>query len=153
MRKLAFLFVTMLLFASCSIEDDGPQIQYEFAEVLSADLPETFEIGKTYQIEVTYLLPSACHAPAGLEGKRGGISGEERRDIYIAGVASYDAALTQCDEEEEEEEMIEEGTFSLTIDEDEPYTFYLWVGVDNQGASEYTVIEVPVTDPSTSPGD
>lgn len=153
MKKLALLLVATLLFASCSIEDDGPDIRYEYAEVISADLPESFEEGKTYRIDVTYLLPTACHNPAGIEGKRGGSSGDERRDIYIAGVASYDGNLEDCDEEADEEERTKEGTFSITIDEDEAYTFYLWVGENTAGENQYTIVEVPVVDPSGSPVD
>lgn len=151
MKKLGLLFLTTLVFMSCSIEDDGPQIRYEFAEVLSADLPEAFEVGKTYQIDITYLLPTACHVPAGLDAKRGSGSGEERRSIFVAGVASYDGGTNECTEEGEEEERTEEDTFSLTIDEEGTYTFYLWIGVNEEMENQYTVVEVPVETPT--PGD
>lgn len=142
MKKIALFIMAALLFTSCSIEDDGPRINYEFSEVTNADLPEFFEKGKTYTIDVLYLLPSACHNPAGLEVKRGNSSGAQRRDIYVVGISSYDANQTECNRENEDPEK--EGSFSIFIDEDEPYTFYLWSGVDDNMESQYTVVEVPV---------
>jgi hypothetical protein len=142
MKKIALIIMAAVLVTSCNIDDDGPRIAYEFSEVTETDLPESFEKGKTYKIDVTYLLPSACHTAAGLEVKRGNDSGAQRRDIYVVGIGRYDANLTQCNREDDELER--EGSFSILIDEDEPYTFYLWSGVDDNMESQYTVVEVPV---------
>lgn len=145
MKKLVFLFLFALSMVSCSLEDDGPIINYEYAEVVDVDLPESFEKGKIYQLEVTYLLPSACHTPLGIEVRRGAATGDERRDIYVVGVTSINAEITDCDVESENLEK--KKTFSLNVDEDEPFTFYLWDGLDDEGESQYVTIEVPVVDP------
>lgn len=144
MRKFVFLFVTTLAFTSCSIEDDGTRIEYQFAEIISADLPESFEKGKTYLIDITYQLPSACHTATGIEVIRGKSTGDERRDIYIVGISSYNANLTECNRDDDDLER--EKSFSILIDEDEPYTFYLWTGVDEDDENQYTIVEVPVTE-------
>jgi hypothetical protein len=150
MKKLILLFVAAIALTSCSIEDDGPRIAYQFAEVTAADLPASFEKGKTYKVDVTYLLPSACHTAAGLEVKRGNDSGDQRRDIYVVGIGRYDANLGECTREEDELER--EASFSILIDEDEPYTFYLWSGVDDNMESQYTVVEVPVMEQEITDG-
>ncbi len=143
MKKLVLLFcAATLILSSCNIEDDGPRIAAEFAEVTEIDLPEFFEQGKTYQIEVTYLLPSACHTAAGLEAKRGNSEGAARRNIYVAGVSTYDQNVVTCNRESEDLEKT--AKFSISIDEDQPYTFYLWTGLNSNLESEFTIIEIPV---------
>lgn len=151
MKKLILLFVSSLVLVSCDTDDDGPRTMLIAAEVIEVDLPEFFEAGKTYDIDVTYLLPDACHTNAGINPLRGSNSNgeDEFRDIYITGVASYDANLTQCNEVAEEDELKRESTFKLAIasDEDEPYTFYLWKGLDEDGENIFTKEVVPVGDP------
>lgn len=151
MKKFALLFVAILTLSSCSIDDDGPRIAYQFAEVTGENLPEFFEKGKTYKVDITYLLPTACHTAAGLEVKRGNNSGDQRRDIYVVGIGSFDANQTECNREDDDLEK--EASFSILIDEDEPYTFYLWSGVDENMENEYTVVEVPVQEPGFTNAD
>ena len=148
MKKLALLFVCVLTLASCSLEDDEPSISYEWAKIVDAELPESFEKGKSYQIKFTYLLPSACHTGLGLDAKRGGFTGEERRDIYVVGVTSYNPSVTECTIQSEDLER--EKTLTINIDEDEPYTFYLWDGLDDEEESQYIVVEVPVVAPGSN---
>lgn len=147
MKKLILLFACSLMFMSCEVEDDGPNLVMVASKVTGAELPEYFEKGKTYEIEVTYLLPDACHIPAGLQVNRGANIGNGRRDIFISGVASYEYGTT-CDKEDENLE--ETKTFILEITEDEPYTFYLWQGRDENHESIYTEIVVPVGAPETT---
>ncbi len=144
MRNFVFLFVMMLIFTSCSIEDDGTRIEYEFAEVTEADLPESFEKGKTYEIDITYVLPSACHTASGINAIRGSSTGVERRDIYVVGISSYNAIQTECNRDDENLER--ENSFSIHIDENDPYTFYLWSGLNEDLENQYNVVEVPVVE-------
>ncbi len=149
MKKIALLFMFTLLLAGCDIEDDGPGSVQVLAEVVDADLPEFFEKGKLYQIKVTYLLPDACHTALGLQAIRGGSEGALRRDIYVAGVASYPTGLEDCTLESEDLEKMD--SFTLRIDEDQPFTFYLWTGVDANKENTYTKIVVPVGEATPTP--
>lgn len=149
MKKLALLFVFALTLSSCSLEDDGPGVKYQYAKVIDAGLPDSFEKGKTYQLEITYLLPSACHKPLGIEANRGSVTGEGRRDIYIVGVTSINADITDCTIESDDLER--EKNLTITIDEDEPYTFYLWDGLDAENENKYITVEVPVIAPGSAP--
>lgn len=142
MKKMLFLLMSVLVLTGCEIEDDGPATVHVLAEVVDADLPETFELGKTYEIEITYLLPDACHSPMGLQATRGAMSGDARRDIYVAGVASHEAGQNECTLEDDDLEVVDE--LVIKIDEDEPYTFYLWTGFDEDDESVYTTVTVPV---------
>ncbi|RKS55318.1 hypothetical protein BC962_0278 [Gillisia mitskevichiae] len=156
MKKLILLFVSALVLVSCNTDDDGPRTLLVAAEVTNIDVPEFFEAGKTYDIDVTYLLPDACHTAAGIKAQRGSNSNgeEEFRQIYVTGVSSFDSNLTECNEEAEEEDLIKEATFNLSIptDEDEPYTFFLWAGLDENDENIFTEVVVSVGDPdSTDP--
>ena len=145
MKKFALLLCCVLLFTACSVEDEGPQFISYYSEVSEIDLPAYFEEGEEYEVEVTYLSPTACHQPGGIEVSRGGSTGDKYREIYVVGVAQMDSAIEECDEEEED--LRETSSFFITIDRDEPYTFFLWTGVDENDKSIFTEIEVPVGEP------
>lgn len=145
MKKLILLFIASLSTLSCSIDEEGPKTTFELSKVVEADLPASFEFGKVYKIDVSYLLPSACHRQTGLDVKRGNVSGDERRDIYVVGISSFNASLPECSIEAEDDELIKDGYFSILIDENKPFTFYLWQGMDEDMEHVYTIVEIPVT--------
>lgn len=148
MKKLALLLLCVVTFSSCDIEDDGPTIISAFAEVTGNDLPAYFEEGKTYVVEVNYELPTLCHQPMGLHLSRGSDMGEKRRDIYVAGVASFNSDLEECTlEPESPDDLVETTEFTIKIDESEPYTFYFWTGVDSTGENIFETVEIPVGAP------
>lgn len=140
--------MSAFLLTGCEIEDDGPATEHVLAEVVDTDLPEFFELGKVYEIEITYLLPDACHSAAGLQAIRGGFDQEKRRDIYVAGVAVHPAGQTECNRQEDDLERV--NSFLLRVDDDEPFTFYLWKGVDANDENIYTEVVVPVGEPAPS---
>ena len=144
MKKLILFFVGALTLLSCDI-DEGENIQMQYAEVSEIDLPEFFELGKTYNIEVTYLLPTGCHYSAGIDVRRINNSAE-RWEIFVAGVASYDSSAGECTRDNPNPERT--GTFTIRIDEDTVYAFHLWTGTDNNNQPIFTIVEVPVGAPS-----
>lgn len=146
MKKLLILAVCAFTLTGCEIESDDPTWVPELAEVTSIDLPEFFEEGKSYTIDVTYLLPTACHIPQGVNVSRESVYGSGRRKIYVAGVAAEKYGAPQC--QQENEDLEKTGSFRLVVDEDMPYTFFLWTGVDQTGKALYTEVEVPVGDPN-----
>lgn len=151
MKKLILLFVSALALVSCNTDDDETRTLLTGAKVTSTDLPAFFEAGKSYDVKITYMLPDACHTAAGINVQRGSITSteEEWRDIYITGVASYDANLTTCNKDAEASELKKETTFKITIptEEEEAYTFYLWTGIDADDKNIFTEVVVPVGDP------
>ncbi|WP_424492715.1 hypothetical protein [Salinimicrobium sp. GXAS 041] len=151
MKKLVLLLSCVFLLNSCEVDDDGPKFISYYSEVSEIDLPAYFEENEQYEIEVTYLLPTECHQPVGLEVSRGGSTGEDYRDIYVVGVSRMDASLGECGEEGTD--VPATASFFITIDRDEPYTFYLWEGIDENDENIFTEIEVPVGEPEPSEGD
>lgn len=142
MKKLIFIFVLAVFSTSCSIDDDGPVYEQKLAKIVEADLPNTFLVGEVYKVDVVYLLPDACHSPLGLTAIRGAQFGEDYRKIYVTGVVTREQGSSTCSEPVEDLEV--ESSFTIRIDATEPFTFYLWKGVDNTGEAIYTVVEVPV---------
>lgn len=140
MKKLILLFALISLFTGCSTEDDNNFLLFP-AEVTDVDLPSTFVKGKSYIVKVTYLMPDACHTPSGLQVTRGSEVGDARRDIYVLGVVAVEEGIN-CTLPDENLER--EGSFRITIDENEPYTFYLWTGVNENDEPIYTEVIVPV---------
>ncbi len=143
MKKLIVLFVGSLLFWSCDI-DEGENTQAQYAVVSAIDLPEFFELGEIYEIEVTYLLPSGCHSAAGIDAHRMNELAEQW-DIFVAGVSTYDANAGECTRANTNPERT--GMFTLRVDEDITYIFHLWTGTDINNQPVYTIVEVPVGAP------
>lgn len=149
MKKLILFFAFAVSLTACSLEDDGPVYEQKLAKVVETDLPTSFIRGNTYKIDVVYMLPDACHSPLGVTANRAGLSGDERRKIYVAGVTTREVGATSCDQQSEDLEV--ESSFSIIVDEAETYTFYLWQGVDAKGEGVYTVVEVPVEQSGSTP--
>ncbi len=141
MKRISILFLALIL-SGCSVDDDNVNLVNQFAVVSQTDLPESFEKGKIYTVKVKYLLPTACHTAAGVDARRGDSQGNRRRDIFVTGVARSAANMGECTRVEENLER--EGSFSILIDENEPYTFHLWRGVNAENQNQFTVVVVPV---------
>ncbi len=135
------------MMSSCSIDDDASNTTYELAEITGNDLPDNFILGETYAVNVEYTLPSACNSFARLDASRGGLAGNEKRQIYVGIVSVFNDA-NNCDPNTPGAEG--SSNFSITIDETEDYTFYFWTGTDSNNEPIYSEIVVPVQDQVSS---
>lgn len=139
-KKSLLLVLSLYVLASCSTNSDDiePNILTTKAKVLKAELPESFTMGQTYNIEVFYELASACHMDLGLKVDRGITSSE----YYIYGVAAYDADQIGCDQTSTD--LQGSGTFEVVVENLEDYVFYIWEGFDQDGKDIYVpqVIQV-----------
>lgn len=139
MRKLFLTLFSLVLLTGCSVDDDSPQITYELAEIVANDLPAEFEFEETYEITVTYVLPSQCHTFFGLDARRGASEGEERRTIYVAAIASQQG--TECSSSTGGSQGT--ANFTISIDEEEDFTFKFLIG-ENNGEPVYETVVVPI---------
>ncbi|MUP43308.1 membrane lipoprotein lipid attachment site-containing protein [Christiangramia aestuarii] len=148
MKKIVLILLAVVGLSSCSINDDEtPNIEYELAEITANDLPDEFEMGKTYTVTVTYLLPSQCNTFAGIDARRAGNTGPERRQIFIAAVSRF-VNSTECDAQTSGNSGT--STFTITVDENEDYTFYFWTGTNAADEPLYDEVTVPVVDIETT---
>ncbi|MFD1094462.1 hypothetical protein [Salegentibacter chungangensis] len=155
MKKLALLLILAVTIIGCSLGDDdgSSNIGYELAVINDIEVPEYFEVNETYEIDVTFTLPSACHkqlTPRSLDVRKGGSGPEERSNIYIGAVTSYNTSQDVCVEEDSSVVLERTESFSLNITENEEYTFYLWVGQNTAGEPEWRTVSVPVGAPEES---
>ncbi len=148
MKKIALLMVFAVSLYSCDIDDDGPNVNYDFAEITDADLPDFFEIGESYDFEVTYELPNACNdfVTFNFEDYI-----DEENDstlvIEILALTSYDANITECTEEGELSETKTIRNFNIISEDYNNYQFKFLTGVNEDDEGEYLIVDVPVGEP------
>ncbi|GGD49449.1 hypothetical protein [Muriicola marianensis] len=128
------LCVVFLGLSSCKLEDDRVNFRFVPLQILSVDLPESFELNETYEIRVTYLRPSACVFFEGFDITKEGVT---TRNVVAIGTDFYDEVCTLATEELE-------ASFNFICLYDEPYLFRFWTGEDENGNQQYIEVEVPV---------
>jgi hypothetical protein len=133
MKKFLIFGFILVLFASCSIDND-PDFNLEILPIESVDIPDSFTIGEVYPITVTYLRPSTCHA---------------FREFYYAKennirtVAVIDYKFLDNDCQDLTDQMVQ-STFNFQVTSNGSYIFKFWQGEDANGEDQYLTIEVPV---------
>ncbi len=136
MKKLLVLCVTLILFASCSVDDDSTNFSFEVLPVESVDIPDEFTLGQVYPITVSYIKPSNCHV---------------FREFYYLKennertVAPIDYVFERNDCIDLTDVLVEE-TFNFIVTSNGSYIFKFWQGEDATGEDQYLTIEVPVVD-------
>ncbi|TDN87366.1 hypothetical protein DET49_11256 [Salegentibacter sp. 24] len=148
MKRIALLMVVALSLYSCSTEDDGPNVNFAVAEITDTDLPEFFEIGESYDLEVTYQLPNACHDFYTFDVNQ---YKDEENDstfvIEIAALTSYDANLTECPEDGEISDSRTIRNLRIMSEDYNTYQFKLLTGIDENEEGEFLIIDVPIGEP------
>ncbi len=134
-RKVIFLVVCFtLILCGCS-NDDGPNFHFTALQITSADVPESFELNQTYQINVTYNLPDGCTAYEGFD-----VSDEDTTTRNIVAIGSVRTDIEACTQVV----TTEEAFFNFTVIYNQPYTFKFFQGENSDGEAEFLEIIVPV---------
>lgn len=132
--KKVFLFITIIIaLTSCSLEDDGQNFEIETLPIKTAELPDNFQFGNSYDVTIAYDLPDACHSFYDLFYKYEGTA----RVVAINSIISNQTTCTPSIIEKEH-------TFKVIVNQREDYTFKLWKGTDNNGNNIFEEIKVPV---------
>ena len=132
MKKFLVLFITVFTLIGCS-SDDEDNYRFEYVPVISAEVPNEFVHGQTYQLIVTYEMPNSCYSYYHFDY----IYDDTSRIIKPIAIINEDMVCTQS---------TYEGEFSVFVEalQTEPYIFKFWQGEDDQGEPIYLTIEVPV---------
>ncbi len=136
MKKLLVLCLTLILCASCSIDDDGTSFSFEILPVESVDIPDEFELGEVYPITVSYSRPSTCHAFKEFYYLK------ENNERTVAPI-TYLFDNSDC---ETLEDNLVEASFNFKVTSNGSYIFKFWQGEDTDGETQYLIIEVPVVE-------
>jgi len=136
MKKFTLLSLFLILFTSCSLDDKSLDYNLEILPVESVDIPESFTLGETYPITVSYLRPSTCHTFKEFYYSK---NNNER----TVAVINYDYIDNNCENLEDD---LVEATFNFVVTGNGSYIFKFWQGVDENDVDQYLTIEVPVVD-------
>lgn len=137
MKRFFYTFLlgtAILLIGSCSTENES-NFSFVPLQIVSAELPESFDLDHTYRISVTYMKPDGCTSFAGFD-----IVDKEvtTRNVVVIGT-------TRTDQEACTQAIVEETrTFDFIVLYNHTYVFRFWKGENTNGEQEYFEVEVPV---------
>ena len=135
MRKI-IVYLSLILAFSCSLNDDAQDYHFEILPVESVIIPNEFVLGEVYEITLTYIRPSNCHAFNDIYYAR------ELNERTVAIIAIVFTNNGNCEEIEDELEA----TLSFKPTNNGSYVFKFWQGEDGNGEDQYLIVEVPVID-------
>ncbi|MDT7827582.1 hypothetical protein RQM65_02745 [Pricia sp. S334] len=138
MKKMLVLSLCMLALvglSSCDNDDSsGTNFEFRALKVTDAELPDSFQLGRTYEIVVTYERPDACTYFQGFD-----VYPEDTavREVTAIGWEDVDRACTQ---------QIIEGTnsFLFRVIHEKDYTFRFWQSENADGEPQYLEMTVPI---------
>lgn len=137
MKRVIMLCLTLVLFASCSVnDDDNLNFSFEILPVESVDIPDEFVLGETYPITISYYKPTTCYAFNDFYYLK------ELNERTVAPI-NYVFERNNCEPLENE---LVEATFNFIVTSNGSYIFKFWQGEDDNGESQYLTIEVPVVE-------
>lgn len=145
MRKVLVPLLWLVVFSwlnSCSLDDDTPNFYFTTLKTVEAEMPESFELNKTYDIKVTYVRPNGCTYFEKFDVYK---TGETDREVYLQGsvLTSNDTACTEA-----VEEVIATLKFNVIFTGE--YHFKFYAGQDDNDESIFLEYNVPVTDAQTN---
>lgn len=141
MKRLYFLccaIVVVAISASCSLDDDQTNFRYIALETVNASLPDTFELGRVYNVDVNLRRPDECTFT-----ERFRVDREFTDSTNIRTVAAIGIVLDSEEECAEANDEIQD-TFQFEVLYTEPYIFRFYTGIDENDEAEFLEIEVPV---------
>jgi hypothetical protein len=135
MKKLLVLLIGLLLF-TCSSSDDSLDNYQEAMPIETVNLPEEFILNQEYEIVVTYLRPTACHAFNDIFYQKH----LNETTIYVIGtVFINNGNCTALNTELE-------ASFNFKATQTGASIFKFWQGEDDNGEEIYLTVEVPVVE-------
>lgn len=137
MKKLvSVLLTTAFIFGmlSCENDDNGINVEFQKLQIVEAELPESFDFGNTYEIQVTFVRPDGCTYFQGFDVYP---TDTTVREVVAVGARYADQACTQ--------EIVEvTDRFLFKVIHDQTYTFRFYTGDDAEGNPEFIETQVPV---------
>lgn len=132
-KVLSTLFLLIWLHA-CDISGDEFSYRFVTLPVTEVAMPESFDLGQTYEIDVTVLLPNGCTQFEGFDVIS---EGRTIRRVVPIGTEQDGVACTQ-----EVSEV--ESSFRFTCIYTQTYVFRFWTGEGENGQGSYLEMEIPV---------
>lgn len=139
-KLLSLLFIVLLVVTACSTDDeDRIDFHVEFVPVLSVDLPETVTPGQTYEMKVTFNLPTDCHYFDGFYY----MPSENTRTVAVQTIVIEDMdCQTPIDGNASEQKSF--NFYCSPGYQFENYVFKFYQGQDAQGQDQFLEVEIPI---------
>ncbi len=139
MKRFKYLLITIVALSisvlSCSSDNDNDHDYHlEYSGVINVELPNEFNYGSTYQINITISLPNSCYFYY------------DQFDYIYDGPTRLIYPIVHVDDGIGCNEVITEITFSIPVRalQKETYVFKFYQGEDSDGKDTFLTIEVPV---------
>ena len=135
MKKIALLLVLMTTLVGCSLDNgNNDTYTYSVLPVESYTIPETFELGKTYTIKLTYQKPTSCHIYQGIY---------YAKDLNTRTIGVQAAVLDKqvCGTEVP---PVSETSFEFQVTATGTYIFKFYKGKDADGKDLFEDVEIQV---------
>lgn len=126
-----------LVVLSCSLDDDRTNFNYTTLETVSASLPDTFELGRIYNVDVKLLRPDECTFSETFQVQRDFTDSTNIRTIAAVGIVLEEDECAEANDEIQD-------TFRFEVLYTDPYLFRFYTGDNAEGEAEFLEIEVPV---------
>lgn len=137
MKKIILLLVVATTFLSCSIDDNkNDNYQYEVLPVTSYTVPESFTLGKTYEIKLKYQKPTSCYFFQGIYYTK-------ELNTRTIGIQAAVNLSQNCSIEKPE---LSEVSFNFIASEKGTYIFKFYQGKDAEGKDLFENKEVAVVE-------
>lgn len=125
------------LSVSCSIDDDQTNFKYTTLKTVNASLPDTFELGRVYNIDVKMLRPDECTFSETFDVVRDFTDSTNIRTVAAIGIVLDQADCAVVNDSIQD-------SFQFEVIYTKPYLFRFYTGDDTNGEAEFLEIEVPV---------
>ncbi|MFK5889616.1 MAG: hypothetical protein QM486_02660 [Flavobacteriaceae bacterium] len=135
MKNILLLSILFLSFSSCNKNNDLLPLKLKSAPVTELEVPESFQFGETYNLNITYNLPSSCYRFFNIDYVYNG----RERDINILIYEDTKAICPQVT-------VLGHKIIPIKVLQHEDYTFNIWKGKDDSGKDIIESIVVPVID-------
>lgn len=136
MKHYLLLFLTVISLFACNDDDDYNEHAYhlEYVSVKDHDVPDEFNYGETYLIDVTIELQNSCHFYY------------NQYEYIYEGTSRLIYPIVHIDDDVACTPNITETTFSIPVQalQNEPYIFKFYQGEDAEGEDIFLTVEVPV---------
>ena len=140
MKRLYVMLCAAILIVvsvSCSIDDDQTNFKYTTLKTVNASLPDTFELGRVYNIDVNLLRPDDCTFTETFDVRRSFTDSMNVRTVAAIGIVLDKEACVEVNDSIQE-------SFQFEVIYTNPYLFKFYTGDDENGEAEYLDVEVPV---------
>ncbi|WP_299883803.1 hypothetical protein [uncultured Lacinutrix sp.] len=133
-RKFLFCLITVALF-SCSVDDAGPASHQELLPIESVVIPDEFQVGISYQIDLTYVKPTNCHSFYNIYY----LKNFNERTVAVISTVYQNENCTTIDAQTDV-------SFNFVATQTGSYIFKFWQGEDQNGEDTYLEMEIPAVE-------